>query len=66
MEGKKNIVIEPEKGCIVLILKTLKKNNVVEYPAEIKLLEIKRDYGKTFEEVKNMKKSVEELRTTMR
>ena len=33
MEGSKNIVVQPFKGVIVLIVKTVKKNNLVEIPS---------------------------------
>ena len=65
MEDNRNIVVEPEKGCIVLVVKMCKKNKFVEIPSEIELIEVKRDNGKIFEEVKNMKKSMEELRKTL-
>ena len=43
MEDNKNIVVEPEKGVIVLIVKICKKNKLVEIPSEMKLIEVKKD-----------------------
>ena len=66
MENKRNIIVEPLKGVVILIVKMCKKNQLVEIPSEIKLVEVKRDVGKISEEVKNIKKSMEELRKTGR
>ena len=65
MEDKKNIIVEPFKGVVILIVRMCKKNKLVEIPSKIKLDEVKRDNGKIFEEVKNIKKSMEELRKTL-
>ena len=43
MEDSRNIVVEPFKGVLVLIVKGLKKNKVVEIPSEIKLIEVKNE-----------------------
>ena len=43
MEDSRNIIVEPLKGAIILIVKAVKINKVVEIPSEIHLVEIKKD-----------------------
>ena len=64
MEDSKNIAVEPEKGIIALIVKTFKKNKVVEIPSEIKLVEVRRDgiEGEILDELKKLKLEMEELK----
>ena len=65
MEDKNNIVVEPSKGAISLIVKALKKNKLVEIPSEIILVEVKRDDGVIFEELKKLNNSVKDLKKTV-
>ena len=64
MEENRNMIVEPEKGALVLIVKTVKKNKIVEIPSEIKLVEVKKGgmEGEIIEELKNLRHEMEELK----
>ena len=64
MEDSKNVAVEPEKGAIYLIVKTFKKNKIVEIPSEIQLMEVKKDgvEGEILNELKELKLEMEELK----
>ena len=64
MEDITNIVVEPEKGIIVLILKTYKKNKVIEIPSEIPLMVVKKDgvKGEIIDELKKLREEMELLK----
>ena len=40
LEDKKNIVVEPEKGSIMIVVNAINKNRVILIPSEIQLAEV--------------------------
>ena len=61
MEDDRNIIVEPFKGVVILIVKICKKKKVIEIPLQIELAEVKRDGGdgQIFEGLKNIMKYME-------
>ena len=56
LEEKKNILVDHEKGSIIVIIRVVKKNNIVEIPSEIELAELGKEEKVSAEVIEELKK----------